>query len=369
MRSERVRVLRPSWISIPTFLTVAAISLAAFGAEEKTAKKAAPKKKVAAKEKEPARETDLVAAILKLARLEKKDVVYELGCAKVGAVVEAAQKSGARGVGVDPDASAIEACRAKAKELGVEKRVTFYARDPETLVKERRPALTAATVVVISNPKLLDAKLGEAIREDIAPETRVISVDFEFEGWKPANRTIVSKGDENHTVLLYRVPKDTEAESLAPFVPTPMEVVEEMLKLAKVTKDDVVYDLGCGDGRIVVEAAKLGARGVGIDYDPRRCDEARERAEKEGVSDRVEIRREDVNKTDFSEATVITLYLLPSSNNRLRPKLLKMKPGTRIVSHDFDIDDWPALEDKTIQTDSISHTLYLWKVGEGPEPK
>lgn len=369
MRSERVRFHRPSWLFLPALLPLAALSLAAFGAEETATKKPAPKRKVAAKEKKAARETDLVAAILRLAALEKKDVVYELGCGKVGAVIQLAKNSGARGVGVDPDASAIEALRAKAKEVGLEKRVTFHARDIPALLKERHPAITAATVVVLSNPQLLDEKLGAAIREELAPETRVASVDFQFKGWKPADRAVVSQGGETHKVFLYLVPRDEKAESLAPFVPTPMEVVEEMLKLAAVTKDDVVYDLGCGDGRIVVEAAKLGARGVGIDFNPTRCDEARERAEKEGVSDRVEIRREDVNKTDFSEATVITLYLLPSSNNRLRPKLLKLKPGTRIVSHDFDIDDWPALKEKTIQTDSISHTLYLWKVGEGPEPK
>lgn len=355
------------WFFFGALLCLGAVSLPLVG-EESTKPKLAAKKKVVAKKTAP--EADLVQGILKLAEPKKKDVLYELGCGKVGVAVIAAKDPGSRGVAVDASASAIEAGKTKAKELGVEKRVTFYQKDVATLLKEGRPALTAATIVVVSDPGAVDEKLAKAIHEKLAPETRLVSVDYQFEGWKPRKQLPVAGEDGNHTLYLYTVPADRSAQSLAPFVPTPMEVVHEMLKLAQVTKDDVVYDLGCGDGRIVVEAAKLhGARGVGVDYDPQRCDEARERAEKDGVSDRVEIRREDVMKTDFSEATVITLYLLPSSNNLLRPKLIKMKPGTRIVSHDFDIDDWEALETKTVEVNGVSHTLYLWKVGEGPEPK
>lgn len=126
------------------------------------------------------------------------------------------------------------------------------------------------------------------------------------------------------------------------FVPTPTKVVLEMLKIANVTKDDVVYDLGCGDGRIVITAAKLyGARGVGVDIDPFRIRESNENAAKEGVADRVKFFQGDLFQIDLREASVVTLYLLPELNVRLRPKLFReLNPGTRIVSHDFHMGDW-----------------------------
>ena len=123
------------------------------------------------------------------------------------------------------------------------------------------------------------------------------------------------------------------------FVPTPQEVVDAMLKLAKVTKNDVIYDLGSGDGRIPITAAKTyGARGVGIDIDPQRIKEAMENLKAAGVGDRVKFLNQDLFTTDISEATVVTLYLLPSLNVKLIPKLNKeLKPGTRVVSHAFDM--------------------------------
>jgi SAM-dependent methyltransferase len=144
------------------------------------------------------------------------------------------------------------------------------------------------------------------------------------------------------------------------FVPTPTEVVEAMLKAAKVTKNDVVYDLGCGDGRIVITAAKeYGARGIGIDIDPQRISEARANAEKAGVTDRVKFLEQDLFETDFHEATVVALYLLPSLNLKLRPKLWKeLKPGTRIVSHAFDMGDWKPEQ----EIDVDGRTVYLWTV-------
>src|SRR6188474_1265677 len=122
------------------------------------------------------------------------------------------------------------------------------------------------------------------------------------------------------------------------FVPTPQEVVDAMLKLAKVTKNDVVYDLGSGDGRIPITAAKTyGARAVGIDIDPQRIREANENLKIAGVGDRVKFLNEDLFTANISEATVVTLYLLPSLNLRLIPKLNALKPGTRVVSHSFDM--------------------------------
>jgi SAM-dependent methyltransferase len=133
-----------------------------------------------------------------------------------------------------------------------------------------------------------------------------------------------------------------------PYVSTPEEVVKEMLKMANVGEDDVVYDLGCGDGRIVITAAKeTGCRGVGIDIDPIRIKESKENAIKAGVSDRVEFILSDLFKADISQATVVTLYLLSKVNLRLRPKLFQeLSPGTRVVSHDFNMGQWDPEESK-----------------------
>lgn len=145
-----------------------------------------------------------------------------------------------------------------------------------------------------------------------------------------------------------------------PYVPTPQPVVDRMLELAGVTEDDVVYDLGSGDGRIVITAAKeYGAQGVGIEIDPNRIEEARRNAEKAGVTDLVTFRQEDLFKADLSEATVVTLYLLPQVNQRLRPKLFEeLEPGTPVVSHDFDMGDWQPERSVRMGSDR----LYRWTI-------
>ena len=152
-----------------------------------------------------------------------------------------------------------------------------------------------------------------------------------------------------------------------PYVPTPHEVVAEMLKMANVTKDDVVYDLGCGDGRIVIAAAKeYGARGVGIDINPERIKEARENASKAVVTDRVTFATQDLFETDLSNATVVTLYLLPAVNLKLRPKLFEeLRPGARVVSHSFDMGDWKP--DQTATVDG--RKIYYWVMPQSkPKP-
>ena len=143
------------------------------------------------------------------------------------------------------------------------------------------------------------------------------------------------------------------------FVPTPEEVIEKMLEVAKVTPNDVVYDLGCGDGRIVVAAAKKGARAVGIDIDPQRIKEANARAQAEKVTARARFIENDLFEANIGEATVVTLYLLPRLNEKLKPKLLKeLKPGTRIVSHAFDMGDWEA--DSAF--DVGGRRVYFWTI-------
>lgn len=146
------------------------------------------------------------------------------------------------------------------------------------------------------------------------------------------------------------------------YVPTPYETVEAMLELGEVGPGDVVYDLGSGDGRIPIEAAKrFRARGVGIDISPERIAEANANARAAGVTGLVRFRRRDLFDTDFREATVVTLYLLPELNERLKPRLLALRPGTRIVSHVWDMGDWKP--EKTVDV-AEGFQIHLWRVPE-----
>ncbi|MCS3665384.1 hypothetical protein GGP65_003027 [Salinibacter ruber] len=153
-----------------------------------------------------------------------------------------------------------------------------------------------------------------------------------------------------------------EQESDVPYVPTPKPVVDRMLELADVDETDVLYDLGSGDGRIVIRAARMhGARGVGIEIDPDLVKKARKNAKEAGVADLVEFRQGDLFEADISEATVVTLYLLPSVNQKLRPILFEqLSPGTPVVSHDFDMGRWAP--DRTV--DLEGDTVYRWTIPE-----
>ena len=154
-------------------------------------------------------------------------------------------------------------------------------------------------------------------------------------------------------------------KKIVPYVPTPQEAVERMLELAQVKKGDVVYDLGSGDGRIVITAAKkYGVKAIGFEIDPERIKESRENIRKEGVGNLVEIREQDIRTVDLSPASVLTMYLLPEVNLMLRPNIWKqMKPGSRVVSHDFDMGDWKPLKTESMKDRSgWDHTLYFWRV-------
>ena len=164
------------------------------------------------------------------------------------------------------------------------------------------------------------------------------------------------------------------AQDSIPFVPSPMYVVHKMIEVAQIKKGDILYDMGSGDGRIVIEAAKkYGIRGVGIDLNPELVAKAKESAVNEGVGHLVEFRAQDGLTVDLTEATVVTLYMFKWFNNALRPKLQKLKPGSRVVAHDFDIDDWKPTRVEHISRPpedgadwAESRTLYLWVVGEAP---
>jgi cyclopropane fatty-acyl-phospholipid synthase-like methyltransferase len=156
-----------------------------------------------------------------------------------------------------------------------------------------------------------------------------------------------------------------------PFVPSPMIVVDRMLELAEVKRDDIIYDLGSGDGRILIQAAKkYGSRGVGIDMNPKLVADATRKAAEEKVDHLVQFRAADGLTVDISDATVVTLYMFKWFNNQMRPKLQGLKAGARVVAHDFGIDEWEpnkveSVEPKSDPSGELTHTrtLYLWKVG------
>lgn len=158
----------------------------------------------------------------------------------------------------------------------------------------------------------------------------------------------------------------SDAEDLAPWVPTPMAVVDRMMEMAEVDSETVLYDLGCGDGRIVIEAAKrFGARGIGVDIDPVRIDESEKNAKKEGVEHLVEFILGDVMKIDFSRATVVAIYLLPESNELLRPLFEKqLRKGAFVVTHNYDIPGWEDNEedfDTVVAKEGEEHDIYLYR--------
>jgi uncharacterized protein (TIGR03000 family) len=182
------------------------------------------------------------------------------------------------------------------------------------------------------------------------------------------NRKVVVRAGQEVEVDLRQADAREPDKFLILFVPTPDEVVEAMCKLGEVGKDDVVYDLGCGDGRMVITAVKkFGARrGVGVDIDPERIRESKENARTANVADRVEFRQGDVlNIKDLADASVVLLYMGEDVNLRLRPILQKtLKPGSRIISHQFGMGDWKPLQSQTfVDGDGISYDLHLWKVG------
>jgi SAM-dependent methyltransferase len=146
------------------------------------------------------------------------------------------------------------------------------------------------------------------------------------------------------------------------WVPTPQALVDKMLDMAKVTPKDYVVDLGSGDGRTVITAAKRGAKAIGIEYNPDMVDLSKRNAAKEGISDKATFTKADLFQSDFSQATVITMFLLPSINMKLRPKILDLKPGTRIVSNSFDMEDWTPDEDATVSGCNHWCTAHLWIV-------
>lgn len=257
----------------------------------------------------------------------------------------------------DPGTAAQQAEGVKAKEItirNVTKDVITYKIGPVGSV-EKTPERTLAVGVVDRIPAtdtlvISYMKHNTEVNYSLYPGK---AYSFRYDSYGQIDIWVGAHGRE-------------DAVDLAPYVPTPEAVVARMLEMAKVGKDSVVYDIGCGDGRFVIAAAqRYGARGVGIDIDPQRIRECKANAKAAAVEDRVKFRQEDATKVDISEATVLTIYLLPESNELLRPKFEKeLKPGVLVVSHNYEIPGWKDREigsDTVTDPDGKEHSIFLYK--------
>jgi hypothetical protein len=252
----------------------------------------------------------------------------------------------------------------KIQELGLARKTQIYVTADHGFNEDAKGHSSAPYVFLATNNKAV-SRAGR--RQDVAPTIyEALGVDTarfqpRLDGislTQPDDRPPAKLGPAQRA----RRPAEPIEEPHRPdvvFVPTPQDVVDRMLELAQVTKDDVIYDLGCGDGRIVVTAAKkYGCRACGYDVDPRRIQESQANVDNNGVGDLVTIEQKDIFTLDLSRASVITLYLLPSLNVKLIPQLEKLKPGARIVSHDFDMKG--VTPDQVVDDVGFGHTLYLW---------
>ncbi len=305
---------------------------------------------------------EVVDKMLELAQVKKGDLVYDLGCGDGRIVIAAAKKYGCRAVGYDIDPNRVRQSRKNVDANNVGDLVKIEQADVFTL------DLSKADVVTLYLLPSLNVKLIPQL-EKLKPGSRIVSHDFDMKGVTP-DKVVTVKSDNSsgeHTVYLWTTPLKKELKYIREpdifYLPTPPEVVDKMLELAQVKKDDLLYDLGCGDGRIVVSAAKkYGCKAVGYDIDPNRVRESRKNVDANNVGNLVKIEQADVFKLDLSDANVITLYLLPNLNVKLIPQLEKLKPGSRIVSHDFDMEG--VEPDKVVkvysEVDNRQHTVYLW---------
>jgi predicted O-methyltransferase YrrM len=260
----------------------------------------------------------------------------------------------------------------KVGELGLADQTQFYVMSDHGFEKDAQGHKSAPHVFLATNNKAVSR---DGRRQDVAPTileafgVNVAALKPPLDGislTKPDTRPALPRAAARvaeETAEADEEPIDENRKPDVVFVPTPQKVVEKMLEMAQVKKDDIVFDLGCGDGRIPVTAArKYGCRAWGFDIDPRRIEESKENVAKNGVGDLVTIQRKDIFTLDLSKADVITLYLLPSLNVKLIPQLEKMKPGCRIVSHDFSMKG--VIPDQVVNVEGedsgLEHTIYLW---------
>jgi predicted RNA methylase len=311
----------------------------------------------------------VVERMLEAARLTRRDVLYDLGSGDGRIVIKAALTYGTKAEGFELDPKLVEQSRQAAKAAGLDGKVSFLRRDILGL------DLSGANVVTLSLSRELNHKLLPQLLK-LKPGARIVSHDWGLDGYMPDKLIRFApeiEGGREHLIYVYTMPLKTAAAATAVdrpdtaginFVPTPEPVAEEMLVMAQVMPHETVYDLGSGDGRILIAAAqKYHARAVGYEIDPRLVELSRKRIAALGLSHRVEVRQGNLFQADLSQADVVTLYLSPTMNAKLLPQFERMKPGSRIVSHDFDI---PGVKTQTVVKVTPGgaykreRTIYLW---------
>jgi len=293
----------------------------------------------------------LAGEMLRFARVRAGDVVYDFGSAAVIPIL-AARRFRARAVGVGLEAAQVESGRSAAREQRVAERVRFVEGGLLTT------PFSDATVVTLDLTPSLNLILEPILRRELRPGARIVSHRYGIGAWR-ADAT--QKASDGTTLFLWTVPRPPAHAPDIFFVPTEQRVVEQLLDLAGVTAADVVYDLGSGDGRIpVIAAQKYGARSVGVEIDPALVEISRRTARDARLADKVRFIEGDLFQADVSEATVVTLFLSGEINRRLEAKLKReLKPGARVVSHQFAIGDWTP--DRTVAGEDAT-TLFLWTI-------
>jgi predicted RNA methylase len=294
----------------------------------------------------------VVDAMLQLARVSATDVVYDLGSGDGRILIRAAKEYGARGVGVELDPALVKIARQAAVENGVADKVSFVEGDLFAV------DISPATVVTLFLWPSVNTRLEAKLRSELREGTRIVSNTFGIGNWRPDQ---VTRGVGDSDVLLWKVPRRPARVPDVGFEPTPEIVAQEMLALAGATATDVVYDLGSGDGRIAIVAAQtFGARGVGIELDPRLVAISRQVADDVQLAGRVTFVEGDLFSADVSRATIVTIFLSAGVNAKLEPKLRKeLRPGTRIVSRKYPLGAWTP--DRVVRA-SDGADLFLWVV-------
>ena len=293
----------------------------------------------------------VVDALLELARVGPGDTVYDLGSGDGRIVIEAARRYGARGVGVELQPELVRRSRQAALEAGVADKVTFVEADLFAV------DISRATVVVLYLWPSVNDRLEPKLRNELSPGARVVSYTFGMSDWEP---DASARAENGRDLRLWVIPRRPRREPDVPFVATPQPIAEEMLRLAKVGANDVVFDLGSGDGRIPIVAAQtFGARAVGIEIVPKLVERSRRVAEQAGFTGKVDFIEGDLFDADLSSATVVVLCLSAEVNAKLEPKLRRLRAGTRIVSRWFPIGTWPP--DASMRAEDGSE-LFLWIV-------
>ena len=293
----------------------------------------------------------IVEKMLGLAHVGPNDVVYDLGSGDGRIPIMAAQKYGARAVGVELQPGLVRQSRLAAEKAGVSSRVRFVEANFFEV------DLSEATVVTMYLWPAVNDRLEAKLRRELRPGSRIVSYGFPMGRWVA---TATAPLENGRNLFLWTVPRRPVREPDVPFVPTPPGVVGEMLRLADVKPTDTVFDLGSGDGRIVIMAAQTyGARGIGVEIVPELVDISRQVAEQGQLAERVTFVEGDIFDADLSRASVAFLSLSAAVNARLEAKLRSLRPGTRIVSRRFPIGAWRP--EKVVRAADGSD-LYLWVV-------